>query len=57
MKVSAGDTYARKFEHLVAYGPATQAHMPNEEMDIETLMMGCAIGAETLCYLLDCVKD
>jgi len=64
MKVSAGDTYARKFEGLVAYGPTTpehltmphigQAHMPNEGMDIETLMMGCAIYAEVLVYLLEC---
>ena len=64
MKVSAGDTYARKFKGLVAYGPTTpehlamahigQAHMPNEGMDIETLMMGCAIYAEALVYLLEC---
>ena len=64
MKVSAGDTYARKFDGLVTYGPTTsehlkmkhigQAHMPNEGMDIETLMMGCAIYAEALAYLLDC---
>ena len=64
MKVSAGDTYARKFDGLVTYGPTTsehlkmkhigQAHMPNEGMDIETLMMGCAIYAEALVYLLEC---
>ncbi|MCI8271943.1 MAG: M20 family metallopeptidase [Erysipelotrichaceae bacterium] len=62
MKVSPGDTYARKFDHFVAYGPTTQkhlamkhigqAHQCNEGMDIDTLLQGCAIYAEALAYLL-----
>ena len=62
-KVSAGDTYARKFSGLFAYGPTTrnhladkrigQAHQVNEGMDIETLITGCSIYFEALKTLLE----
>lgn len=62
IKVSPGDTYARKFKNFVAYGPTTiehlnmqhigQAHQCNEGMHIDVLMQGCAIYAEALAYLL-----
>lgn len=63
IKVSPGDTYARKFDNFVAYGPTTakhlqmkhigQAHQCDEGMEIDTLLDGCAIYAEALAYLLD----
>ena len=58
IKISAGDTYARKFKDFVAFGPTTkehlvdkrigQAHQVGEGMDIETLIRGCAIYIETI---------
>lgn len=61
-KVSPGDTYARKIPNFVAYGPTTrehlkrknigQAHQADEGMDIDTLIMGTAIYANALWYLL-----
>ena len=62
IKVSPGDTYARKFENFVAYGPTTsehlrkeyigQAHQCNEGMELDTLLQACAIYAQALAYLL-----
>lgn len=58
IKVSPGDTYARKFANFVAFGPTTQkhlqdsrigqAHQVNEGMDIATLVKGCAVYIETI---------
>ncbi|MCI5773082.1 MAG: Sapep family Mn(2+)-dependent dipeptidase [Erysipelotrichaceae bacterium] len=62
-KVSPGDTYARKFNNFVTYGPTTvdhlkrkdigQAHQANEGMDIDTLMIGYRIYYEALLKLLN----
>ena len=61
-KVSAGDTYARKFKgRLVGFGPTTnehlklkhvgQAHQPNEGMAIDTLLKAVAIYCDALYQL------
>jgi succinyl-diaminopimelate desuccinylase len=58
-KVSAGDTYARKFSgKYLGFGPTTrmhlskkyigQAHQPNEGMEIETLIKAVAIYCDAI---------
>lgn len=58
-KVSAGDTYARKFKgRYLGFGPTTrdhlanpligQAHQPDEGMDIETLLKAVAVYCDVI---------